>query len=949
MAAWSLRYLTWCSKIMWVAIAAVFLMSVASISMSGFSTSRVVALDSTTSTIPQIAECGSGSPPPSNLCTTDSGVYFLCVDSMNMYQCQNATWVLLTLPSSSGAVIVEFVATGTGGSIWFSFDGITWTPVTNSPLLSTGTAVGYSPDLAQWLVGDASGIIATSSNGVVFTLATATIGDAITAIAWSSEQNLWVIGTQNAGMFYSFDGSAWTPTQNGPAQVTSIIYNARQRVWMATTTLDANNTVIFSLDGNVWSNNMTGSVFTFGGSSICASWNSYLMLAFGSGGASNVALSQVAFNMFSPVGSSFVSTENMTCAFGAENMFVIGGKRTVNATAIIGNNSIGSFGLVSLDGGNMVASRYLVPTTGVLASMSVFVVAPFPTGTLTLAVYSDTNLGYPGTLIATSAVTSLVGHGSQWVTLTPTNTQAASINTPSVWIVHYFSALGDTIAANNSVVVGGVSSVYLPFSSPILPLTWPTSPSSIVITSTFAQYMTLNTQSNLAYTTDGIRFFNIGAANLFNGGAVNSVAFNPVLSIWAAGGSGGFAHSFSGSSNWISSSSSTAVNAIAARFTSQQSPTSSSGVVALSGVDPLPPSGTLIQFFIGGESAYNASRICCVPPVTVGYETDALGILPFAGFAESVPLTRTTGIIYIPDESAWVFRYEHTPFSPPGTQLLIAQIPRSTDLAFASVYRVQGPLPSSGFANITSYTWSSSLQTLFFTTMFSVSPFPACYYRINPFTAYDGAVVPLLTNCSNILDISVFASAYSKQQGIWVVAGQGSVYNMAYSTDVTLVNNWVGFGPGGGGGHATSVTFVSWLPTWIIGTNVSSIYVTADPTSIPTLAVPFDSTEVRACAHNGLNLIVCAGTGPSTMSYSSNALTWTGLNTTVFSARGNAVNFNYNTRTWMAGGLDASTNNIATSIDGMTWIRRITPYVLNSTTLGAMTVASPFTDAQNPT
>lgn len=856
--------------------------------------------------VPNFGSCQSGVPPQS---ACSPGAQWICQETMILFECStNSTWVQISnLPSLAGTLVVRFVATG-NGTAYYSFDGIVWTQI-GDPVITVGLAVGFAPELQQWLIGGVNGL-SRSTDGVHYTLVTLPIPvNNVTAICWSSQQRRWVIGT-DVGMFYSANGISWTQTLNGQPQVTDIIYAPRQLMWLA-----AGYNITYSTDGNNWTN-INDRVFSTRANSICTSWDSLLTLAFGSGTDNSVAMSQIGYNAFVGLGKPIFPTApgDMSCSYGAGNMFVIGG-RSVGSNVTIGYTTI-PYAQVAVTNGNLIATRVSVSTSGTLVSLSAFVVAPSPTGSLTLAVYSDTGLGYPGSLIATTGSQSIVGLGSRLVTFSPTVANVP-ITAPTVWIVHYFTAFGDTIAANSSVV--GVSSLGVAFSGSTMPLSWPTNVAATTLAGTYHQFATITTTSNLAYTTDGVTFNNIGSST---SGTVNAVAYSPSLGIWVIGGEFGFGNSYSGT-HWEATATGVTINAIGVHYTPQISPTSIDGVVALSGVDPLPSNAPLFKFLFGGYGNGGLGGNFR----SMGYTTDNRNV-----YAIQAPtsFSSTTGVVrsllYTPETTTWMAWFEYSALA--STNNIYGT---SDSNPFGGNVWARGPKPV--LANVTSMSWSSVQQVYFYTSLFNNTS--VCWYTAFPYIWISSFENILISPCEAVLDIAAMDAAYSVSQNLWVIVGRGSTHNMAYASN--LAGPWTGFGPTGNNNTIVSVNFIPFAGIWIFGDST----ITSDPRTVAvssTLQTPL--TTINGCAYDAQRLrIVCAGIGPSdTLAYSADGSSWTGLGNTIFTSQGNDVA--YNDGVWMAVG-NGNNAQVASSLDGTTW-NVISTNVFNGTLGGALVVEPTF-------
>lgn len=90
---------------------------------------------------------------------------------------------------------------------------------------------------------------------------------------------------------------------------------------------------------------------------------------------------------------------------------------------------------------------------------------------------------------------------------------------------------------------------------------------------------------------------------------------------------------------------------------------------------------------------------------------------------------------------------------------------------------------------------------------------------------------------------------------------------------------------------------------------------------------PFSIATNDVYWNQAQQLWVAVGEGGNTIAYSNNGLAWTGIGTSVFSARGNKVRYGIQTSKWYAAG--EGTNTLAASIDGKSWspITSIAGYV----------------------
>ncbi len=814
-----------------------------------------------------------------------------------------------TSAPSTDTATVQFVAVGSDGgsgttSTLVSYNGTRWFTLSTNPLGTggIGAAVGFSPELQQWLVGGYPGTfaLAYSYNGLNYTGISSFGLTNVTAVAWSSDQRRWVAGgSGGAFMYWSNNGTNWTASLNANSiftgGVTAIIYNPRYAVWMSSGY--GTNTLAWSPDGSNWTA-VVSSPITTRANALCASWGSYNMLAVGAG-TNTVALSQVAYSIFVGGGTPvFPTSPNaLACAYGASGMFVMGGNST-GADTNVGNITI--LGSTTNDAGLIVATRYVVGTTGILVNMSIYIQTA--AGNMIMGVYTDTGNGYPGTLLATSATIALSSTG--WITVAPTD-PAVAISSFAVWIVHIFSSSSVAVAYSNA---GGSSTSYS-YTFGALPLTWQPVTTGLSVNS-YSQYITMTTMSNLAYTTDGLNFYSIGSRPFM--GTVNSIVYSPSLGIWVAGGgsSAQVGYSYSGSSLWVagvvSGSTLTTVSAVASYYTTLLSPSSLQGVMALSGTGPLTPADRQIRFVFGGNQggAVNTGR-------GLGFTIDNINVNTFLPSAPAGTAAQgyVRALAYSPQLNVWTFT-RATAAAP--TWVIYWT---SGSILSPSTQAISGAGMS---ATNMWLTWSSS-QSAFLATNNNTNGNQNC------FSSTDGQNWAAAF-CSTLLTSYAWVSAYSRQQNLWVVLGLGASRQIIYGSSLTTWSSVSGV-------YFTQPNTVTWapsIPLWIIGGSNASgsttIVITPHPGVIapyPAATQPF-GTSGGSC--NGCNygngVIVCAGTpgtgSTNTLAYSTDGNNWIGLGNSIFSTKGNHAAYDYVTQTWMAVG--SGTNTVAKSIDnGVTW------------------------------
>jgi len=211
------------------------------------------------------------------------------------------------------------------------------------------------------------------------------------------------------------------------------------------------------------------------------------------------------------------------------------------------------------------------------------------------------------------------------------------------------------------------------------------------------------------------------------------------------------------------------------------------------------------------------------------------------------------------------------------------------------------------------FTWTG-LTTTIFTSGFNV--------------AWNGSIWVAVGNGTNTI-------AYSFNGITWVglsttfmtggglgIAWNGSNLWMAVGSGTNrVITSPNGFAwTGRGAGPTTDIygiTFGNGL--WVaVGTTANTIaYSSNDGTSWTGLTTTIFTTRGNDVEYNG-TIFVAAGQGTHTLAYSTNGTTWVGLGTTIFTTAGQKVS--WNGAVWTATGQGG--NTIATSTDGINWTGR---------------------------
>ena len=408
----------------------------------------------------------------------------------------------------------------TGNTIYYSYDGITWT---------------------------ASGFTAVTGSG-----------NGIYALAWGKDKFVaGVIATSASNMYYSYDGINWSLAANnvfttsGGAQ--GIAFNGSRWVAVGTNGLNPSTiTAIYSTDGIFW----TSSGGPFGGSSgrgLGVAWNGIRWVAVGANAVSPAnSTSTVAYS--NDNGLTWIAASGTT-------LNGVGGKATAvawNGTRFVavGTNASATptvTAITSVDGVNWVAA-----TTNLFSGSSNSGYTIIWTGTKWIAGGGTITAGFPNIMYYSN-------DGLVWIVvpISPFNTSSGVC-----FGISYNSVRPSQIIFPRNIVVGtggyltggaGLSSTNI--YSVDGGLTWAagTSIFGTTASSTFGGYCVAyngkiwlagGANSNttptvtLAYSFDGINWsavqnFTTNIMGNIASGFCRGIAWSPILNIWVAVGSAG--------------------------------------------------------------------------------------------------------------------------------------------------------------------------------------------------------------------------------------------------------------------------------------------------------------------------------------------------------------------------------------------------------------------------
>ena len=178
--------------------------------------------------------------------------------------------------------------------------------------------------------------------------------------------------------------------------------------------------------------------------------------------------------------------------------------------------------------------------------------------------------------------------------------------------------------------------------------------------------------------------------------------------------------------------------------------------------------------------------------------------------------------------------------------------------------------------------------------------------------SYDGfSWTGVGTQITSLGFTSVLGAAYSAVENRWVICGNGTTNNAAYSASVTT--GWTGLGTiHGGTCYGVCVNATSWL---LLGSNVAHSTSAAGP-YVNWISAPF-TTAAKSCAY-GAGTFIIGGLGTNTLVNSSDGLTFGVIASPGITASVNAVIYSSDLGQWDAAG--SETNSLSWApIPGDTW------------------------------
>jgi hypothetical protein len=154
-----------------------------------------------------------------------------------------------------------WVAVGSGGQLYRSSDGITWTQTTSGFSSNTIRDVAFGNNL--WVAVGQNGTITTSTDGITWTARTSNMGsNQINAVAYAN--SVWVAvgagggGTNTGGITYSSDGITWTrknQTNTVGQNYQCVVYNGTN--WIVGSNTSTNNYLYASTPSGTWTQGVT--------------------------------------------------------------------------------------------------------------------------------------------------------------------------------------------------------------------------------------------------------------------------------------------------------------------------------------------------------------------------------------------------------------------------------------------------------------------------------------------------------------------------------------------------------------------------------------------------------------------------------------------------------------------------------------------------------------------
>jgi hypothetical protein len=289
------------------------------------------------------------------------------------YSPDGISWTGITGPFTIGNAVawngIRWVAVGTGGvnAIAYSPDGITWTgiPVSANTFTTSGRGVAWNG--IRWVaVGGGTNAIAYSSDGINWTgipysVNTFTATGYGTGIAWNGTR--WVATGQGTNSIaYSTDGITWTGILNTASPffttgANGIAWNGIR--WVAVG--QGTNTIAYSPDGINWTG-VPNSSSIFSGFASGVAWNGFRWVAVGNG-TNTIAYSADGITWF-PVTNSLTSiftSNGVAIAWSGTRWVAVGNGTNTIAHSLDGVNWTGISGTFPSFGVGVAYSSNVVP------------------------------------------------------------------------------------------------------------------------------------------------------------------------------------------------------------------------------------------------------------------------------------------------------------------------------------------------------------------------------------------------------------------------------------------------------------------------------------------------------------------------------------------------------------------------------------------------------------
>ena len=884
-----------------------------------------------------------------------------------------------------------YVAVGQGGNTMVvSTNGTTWTTPYNQPFTTAGYGVGWSG--SQWVaVGSGGNTIAYSADGLQWnTLGTTVLTTDGRSIKWVN--NRWyATGTSANTIVQSTNGITWTAVAtSGNTFTTGFGFDYTSSVTITKPRMLAvgtgGTTIYGSTDGISWSGTFNRP-FTTGCNNV--GWNGNQWVAVGSG-ANTIASSSDGLTWTGRTGPPVFSNIGYSVAYG-NNLWVVGGNGgNVLASSTEGISWTGCGATIITNNGRGVAYGQDGSGAGLWVAVG--------NGGNTIASSTDgTTWTSRGATVITSEGRGVAygqdGSGAGlWVAVGSGGNSIASSSNGTVWTgrtaLTVFTGLGFGVAYGNNlwVAVGNGGNTIATSTNGT---TW-TGRGATVFTGSgwgvaYANNLWVavgNGGNSIATSTDGTTWTGQGSTIFTSVGV--SVAYGQDGSgtgLWVAVGNGGnsIATSTDGTT-WTGQGS--------AIFTTQ-----GYGVTYANGLWVAVGQGTNIiatstnginwtgrstaimttsafavewannRWIVGGQGgnviATSTDGIIWTGSNPTGVSTTAVRSIYDISMTYTKPAFIATGdssterIITSVDGTNW-------------TGTLTPQVFTTSTFTVASAGTYDAPTITSRFAlacggggNTLAFSYDLTLWQGMGATTFTTAAFNVVWngslwvgvgqggnalaYSTDGFT-WTGLTTTIFTSGFNV----------AWNGSIWVAVGNGT-NTIAYSFNgITWVGLSTTFMTGGGLGIAwngsnlwmavgsgtnrviTSPNGFAWTgrgagPTtdiygitfgnglWVaVGSTANTIaYSSNDGTSWTGLTTTIFTTRGNDVEYNG-TIFVAAGQGTHTLAYSTNGTTWVGLGTTVFTTAGQKIS--WNGAVWTATGQGG--NTIATSPDGINWTGR---------------------------